>query len=97
MASDLISRAAVLEAVYYKSNSKTATEAINEVPAADAVPVVHGRWKPIYGQYSKWQICSKCGVAVPESAVHWCKASEDKNLNYCPHCGARMDGGEDDE
>ena len=39
---------------------------------------------------SGWQCCSFCGVAVRKSAVKWVKASEDKNLNYCPHCGARI-------
>ena len=37
-----------------------------------------------------WQECTFCGVAVKKSAIKWVKASEDSNLNYCPHCGARM-------
>ena len=37
-----------------------------------------------------WQRCTLCGVAVKKSAVKWVKASEDSNLNYCPHCGAIM-------
>ena len=37
-----------------------------------------------------WQQCTLCGVAVKKSAVKWVKASEDSNLNYCPHCGAIM-------
>lgn len=37
-----------------------------------------------------WQRCSVCGNACKKSAVKWVKASEDVNLNYCPHCGANM-------
>lgn len=42
-----------------------------------------------------WQHCTLCGVAVKKSAVKWVKASEDSNLNYCPHCGAEMKVSED--
>ena len=37
-----------------------------------------------------WQMCSLCGCQCKKSAVYWVKSSEDKNLNYCPHCGAKM-------
>lgn len=36
---DLISRAAAIEAVYYKPSHKMAIEVLKEVPAVDAVPV----------------------------------------------------------
>lgn len=36
---DLISRAAAIEAVYYKPNHKMAIEVLKEVPAVDAIPV----------------------------------------------------------
>lgn len=42
------------------------------------------------GAEETWQACSFCGVAVKKNAVKWVKASEDENLNYCPHCGSRM-------
>jgi hypothetical protein len=51
------------------------------IPAADVVPVRHGRWMsgdmPTYGGYK----CSVCG----ENTVHY-------KAKYCPNCGARMDG-----
>lgn len=52
--------------------------------AADAVPVVHGRWNMILrGNYE----CSVCGC-IPYYA------GRIDTLNYCPNCGAKMDGGE---
>ena len=54
-----------------------AERALSEMPAADVQPVKHGRWMyPFY--------CSGCGF-VPYY-------SSDLTYNYCPNCGARMDG-----
>ena len=54
------------------------------LPAADVTPVKHGEWEEIrdaYRQLEGW-MCKKCGRET--------KAKE----NYCPTCGAKMDGGE---
>lgn len=57
---------------------------IVSAPAADVVPVVHGRWRksripvPVYGGIEI--SCSSCG----RIAAH--------EYNYCPNCGAKMDG-----
>lgn len=61
--------------------------AIGKLPAADVVPVVHGWWNAT-------ETCSLCGEKSTEGldATKW-----DYWLpNYCPHCGAKMDGGEVD-
>lgn len=57
---------------------------IDAQPTIDAVPVVHGEWVYRYG--SAWE-CSNC-----KSMIH---LSDDTNAhpNYCPQCGAKMDGG----
>jgi len=55
---------------------------------ADAVPVVHGKWE-VKGQDV---YCSVCGA---ESAYNWFGAS--KFSNYCPNCGAKMDGERKDD
>ena len=59
--------------------------AINSIPAADVAPVVHGRW--IHdGRRIKsgidWCHCSEC-----EKSDNFCART-----NYCPNCGAKMDG-----
>lgn len=83
---DLISRAAAIEAIYnsmrYGEGYKAVcARAIERIPAVDAVPVVHGRWidipdKPEWDQ----KMCSICGD-------YFCCQG-----NYCPNCGAKMDG-----
>jgi uncharacterized protein with PIN domain len=52
--------------------------------------VVHAKWEQ--SETGLWQSCSECGVAVEVQSMYMCKASEDENFNFCPHCGAKMDG-----
>ena len=58
-------------------------------PAADVADVVHGRWIKddfLSDDVNNTEKCSQCG-----ELIGWFG-----NLpNYCPNCGARMDGGED--
>lgn len=63
---------------------------ISGLPAADVAPVVHGRWDDS-GRYtfpggSTAARCTNCGCALTESEYRL------NNWNYCPVCGARMDG-----
>lgn len=58
------------------------------IPAADVAPVVHGRWMEHY----------RSGVTVAEGGVSsCCDMWNDRRSNYCPNCGAKMDGGADHE
>ena len=64
--------------------------AIERILAADVVPVRHGRWINAYPDIEPnpmfmYGICSECGF---EQGIS-------KYLNYCPNCGAKMDGGAD--
>ena len=66
---------------------------VDDAPAADVAPVVHGRWDDS-GRYtfpggSTAVRCTECGCAltVSEYRLH--------NWYYCPVCGAKMDGGGD--
>ena len=54
---------------------------IDNAPTVDAVEVVHGRWTML--KYPLTQ-CSACG------GVRNCES--ERNWNYCPNCGAKMDG-----
>ena len=59
---------------------------LNHFPTVDAEPVRHGRWNKIKypdENFTFWE-CSACGYQSEAKAFH----------NYCPHCGAKMDGGE---
>jgi rubrerythrin len=69
---------------YYKAN-----KAVDECSAVDAVPVVHGHWiEHLHynydGEYSGSDYeCSCCGF----NDVY-----DIEDYNYCPLCGAKMDG-----
>lgn len=60
-------------------------EDIEDAPAADVAPVVHGMWDNLDG-YKTRRVCSVCGWDVPEYG---------KFYSYCPNCGAKMDGGDE--
>lgn len=57
------------------------------IPAADVVPVRHGRWEIDDGKNHCH--CTACffGRNV-KTQIGW---------NYCPYCGAKMDGGAENE
>lgn len=61
---------------------------IHNAPAADVAPVRHGRWIEDH-DYLK---CPECGVMVKWDFTFF----DIGNWNYCPNCGAKMDGGDDD-
>ena len=66
---------------------KDVTKSINNAPTIEAEPVRHGRWEEC-GQYDVYDYCqcSECGYF-----------SFDGETNYCPYCGAKMDGGDENE
>ena len=63
-------------------------DVIRGVPAADVAPVVHGQWIEDH-DYLK---CAECGVMVKWDFTFF----DIGNWNYCPNCGAKMDGGDGD-
>lgn len=91
---EYIERAAAIDEVsevYYDTpevnlSAEKFEAAINAIPAADVAPVVHGVWAcvnkidPISGYR-----CSKCRRIVGFDLTP-----------YCPNCGAKMDGGDND-
>ena len=59
---------------------------VDEIPTADIAPVRHGYWvKEKRDVLLHWH-CSVCKE---------CYFLEEPNAEYCPHCGAKMDGKED--
>ena len=54
---------------------------INEQPIADVKEVKHGQWTKDQNFNDDLVRCSACHIL------------SDRQPNYCPYCGARMDGG----
>ena len=61
---------------------------LNAAPTIDAAPVVHGEWK-VWSDDRNAYDCSVCGTTF----VLYEGTPTDNDWNYCPNCGARMDGG----
>ena len=68
---------------------------IRELPTAEAAEVVHGRWLSWeekwkgnafmnFGKKKLGVICTACGMYA------------DNTFDYCPNCGAKMDGVDED-
>ena len=72
---------------HFINGIESVLEYVENLPAADVTPVQHGRWEKQSGLYS----CSECGMTCPydvqaDVIEYWA-------CNYCPNCGAKMDGG----
>ena len=87
-----MTRDATYEEVFWtESEQATVRHFLAKIPKVDAVEVVHGRWigercahKPHrIKNPEKWLVfkCSVCGYSNGR-----------KQSNYCPNCGAKMDG-----
>ena len=63
------------------ANLNSLRELLDDCPTVDAVEVVHGRWVELPMPRTQWKYrCGQCGC--PQDYKH----------NYCPNCGAKMDG-----
>ena len=67
----------------YNTGVDSAVYKVENAPTVDAVEVVHGRWEK-HSQSEEVYICSECCLNVADFEMRW--------LNYCPNCGAKMDG-----
>lgn len=72
---------------------------IDDAPTVDVQEVKHGHWidKGVLENYPRPDInvyhllwCSECGAL--HRVRHYCEGGW-INANYCPNCGAKMDGG----
>lgn len=69
-------------------------EVIDRQPAVYAEPVRHGEWTPInlYCNHAREFKCSSCGESVYyDYYTRFCE------YDFCPNCGAKMSGGEENE
>ena len=71
-------------------------EQVDNAPTIDAAPVKHGEW--IKNEDRNGWHCSECKVDN-YYAYSWSseKGTYEFQDNYCPNCGASMDGGKNDD
>ena len=61
--------------------------AIFKIQAADVAPVRHAMWEVVVGSDGKeHMVCTGCRKQQDLTGV----------FSYCPNCGCRMDGGDDE-
>lgn len=67
---------------------KVALKEIVGIPTADVVEVKHGEWLEVDSDVG-WELvrCSLCGKEN-------CLCDGEDRTDYCPYCGAKMDGKE---
>ena len=72
-------------------------KALNSIPAADVAPVRHGRWLHTEEPLGWKDVdCMECSACHDSWIIEEDYCFDDMPLwNYCPSCGAKMDGGED--
>ena len=76
---------------WFKRGIKCAIRNVDRIPTADVEEVKHGKWiekEEIYGDV--YYTCSNCNN-------DWTTIDgtpQENFMNYCPHCGAKMDGGD---
>ena len=63
-------------------------EHIQRLPAADVAEVVHAKWMLDRYPYLPARECSRCTIMIPRM-----KQVPEQFWQYCPNCGAKMDGG----
>lgn len=72
-------------------------DVLDEAPTLDVAPVVHGRWVFKTDEDAIWMtkaICSACKCTVANNThltQEYGKEAFEKEKNYCPNCGAKMD------
>ena len=82
---EYIKREAAIEAVKHAwAKGLEPSQYIEIITAADVAQVWHGRWVK---RGRRWQ-CTNCKVLMSIDGT-----PKENLLNYCPNCGAKMDGG----
>lgn len=92
MAEYIEREAALMKLMQDGCNAKN-LQSISDMHAADVAQVVHGRWDDIPNKYMA--VASKDGAYHGNATV--CSVCHEVNpnaykTNYCPNCGAKMDG-----
>ena len=88
MKDEYIRKAEAIKQCGFGMTSLHIADNLRKMRLADVAPVVHAYWIPQKENYEfkeAWMKCSACGYPVSK----WTG-----NTNFCPNCGAKMDGEE---
>ena len=87
---------------FYDSIEQAITDSEDGVPCyhlIEVAPVRHGHWISLTECANEGVYCSICKKKIWQSDYARCSKNSRNKLrsNYCPNCGAKMDGGDSDE
>lgn len=78
----------------YEYNGLTIRQWADKITSGEYQPVRHGRW--IDGNCGDY-VCSVCGWEFSNELPYMAReynAETEEIMRYCMHCGAKMDGGD---
>jgi hypothetical protein len=80
-----LEKKALTESCFDSQTEDVFLDLVDSMPTIDAEPVRHGRWELINtpSMFMRMLECSICKGRVGSTV----------KTNYCPNCGAKMDGG----
>ncbi len=94
MMADLIDRQAAIDEAYAVIVDDAVydvvqVETLEALPSADVQSVRHGHWYhgEAYPHHLYCSVCYRTALPNDEYVERW-----GLHMNYCPNCGARMDG-----
>lgn len=77
---------------HFINGIESVLEYAENLPAADVAPVVHGR--DVYKWHKEGHCEFKCSVCGAWAGIIEGGTLDGVDFDYCPNCGAKMDGGE---
>ena len=87
---EYINRDDLLKAAWDKPTLSLSVYDIGNIKPVDVAPVRHGRWMNANSRpKTYWRRCTACG-----GLAYFCGIG--CSYKYCPNCGCRMDGGDDE-
>lgn len=80
------------------ANGLNVIDYLDKIPAADAAPAVHGEWVQTSTYHLRHGdgIVSEAYCSVCEMYSYQLSTFPYVGYDYCPRCGAKMDGGDHD-